>query len=903
MDLDIIPSNDMVKLVKNPYLSYCNINLKQDELNEFYFKNKKLFIISLPDNINHIQDKIYANYITIQDYEDIKSKIIVKQVSVLLLKNLQFMNLLIYLNISDLPQLFINLDNITEYFNNKSITESNILCISAINITSIALNSYIQLYDGLCTFNNYIYYYLLNDYMGKYDSEIMKKNRYALLNNMKETMYWESTYNCNLNITLGFYNRGFNLSLYQKLDKNIRKLLEKMNDKTNDNIDYLSMITKKQTYIDASFNNRYNKYSLYKIMESDSITKSELNIIFIKINKKREKYLLLCNLLITKEYCHLIINNKNILSYLQTQDDQGKTLLREYTPIFSYLISYAWLVLYTEESIKKTYTKQTDRYVFDIETASKLPYFPCIQSDPQTSPYLSLLVSKEILQGKENNLGVYHYYFPNIKYGVCDMATLQTRLNIFITGKSHIDIFKNINWTNIAISGSVIAACLPNVNPLMMNFMENNGEFDFNKYCDEYYNNSDIDVICNIESCFDYIKHIYDLKTQINKNIIEYNKLEEKVYINIEPFKTAVVFVNKQFITQYILPKTNMTLFDILLNIHETHVKQLFYEWYLKQKLLDNNIYKNTSQFKEPIYDIYFDVCSVDNLMIAFTDHLDKNDNTTTTKQKSTISSNTEYDKIIEHIKQVYEKSEINNNIEIDNNDKYENDIDQINIKNDKTIFTFVIKENIKFKITSNYLKRRLEVFKSKYDFFATVSRFHLPIVRAYITNNNVYILPSCITACMTMMNIDYKYFAGSKDPIEIINKYRSRGFGTYLNNNEKAKMIEYSNMILKWKELYKLNLNNQTAYNNFFGNIEYNAKLFRPLNSNYTIINNNEYIQITEQNINEIYKKIYGGKYDKISGVQNKIFKRTCINEYGFVSPIRKWLIMGCYEDPIKSG
>jgi hypothetical protein len=34
-------------------------------------------------------------------------------------------------------------------------------------------------------------------------------------------------------------------------------------------------------------------------------------------------------------------------------------------------------------------------------------------------------------------------------------------------------------------------------------------------------------------------------------------------------------------------------------------------------------------------------------------------------------------------------------------------------------------------------------------------------------------------------MNLDYKYFAGSQDPINIINKYRMRGFGCWLNMNE----------------------------------------------------------------------------------------------------------------------
>ena len=53
------------------------------------------------------------------------------------------------------------------------------------------------------------------------------------------------------------------------------------------------------------------------------------------------------------------------------------------------------------------------------------------------------------------------------------------------------------------------------------------------------------------------------------------------------------------------------------------------------------------------------------------------------------------------------------------------------------------------------------------------------------------------------MINLDYKYFSGSKDPIDIINKYRMRGFGTLLNEKEKIKLIEYSKNVQQWADFY----------------------------------------------------------------------------------------------------
>lgn len=39
-------------------------------------------------------------------------------------------------------------------------------------------------------------------------------------------------------------------------------------------------------------------------------------------------------------------------------------------------MSYGWLTMYLEESIKKTQITINDRFIFDIETANKLPHFP-----------------------------------------------------------------------------------------------------------------------------------------------------------------------------------------------------------------------------------------------------------------------------------------------------------------------------------------------------------------------------------------------------------------------------------------------------------------------------------------------------------------------------------------------
>ena len=48
----------------------------------------------------------------------------------------------------------------------------------------------------------------------------------------------------------------------------------------------------------------------------------------------------------------------------------------------------------------------------------------------------------------------------------------------------------------------------------------------------------------------------------------------------------------------------------------------------------------------------------------------------------------------------------------------------------------------------------------------------------------------------MTGLNIEYKYFAGVRNPTEIINKYMFRGFGVILNKFERNLMVEYNKSI-----------------------------------------------------------------------------------------------------------
>ena len=200
---------------------------------------------------------------------------------------------------------------------------------------------------------------------------------------------------------------------------------------------------------------------------------------------------------------------------------------------------------------------------------------------------------------------------------------------------------------------------------------------------------------------------------------------------------------------------------------------------------------------------------------------------------------------------------------------------------------------SFKLRIISAQLDHDLEIFPiKKDDFMSTVSQFHMPCVRAYYNGNNVYMTPSCISAHMTFMNIDYKYFASSKDPIEIINKYRMRGFGTWLNENEIKQFMKYSELVPFWQNLYSIQVHNKKSIESCLGPLELNHRLFYPRQFNFDLYTNQKIrpIPFEDPYVNVIINnKITRFEYylSRYSSVKNNINQKIICPDTGYVLPI----------------
>lgn len=712
-----------------------------------------------------------------------------------------------------------------------------------------------------------IYNYYLSD---------KKNNNYIdtdnLIKNLKTCDYWTKNDNLNFNVTSEFVNREFNnqktkYSIIQERNEkkeSIIKIVKKGNvdypinnepdnheniDNNNDDINKQSVEIKQ--YNSKKFNDlcesikfkeNGSKRSFNSIIDS-KYNNEFINNIFNNISNDKFKYNFINNLLVSKDYCHLVLNNKDLLIKL-------KSMFDIYSLTFKYTIGYAWLSLYLDECFTRINSKKTSRFSFDINTAHHLPIFPYLLTDLKQNPYLPVLINnKEIII--DNAYGI--SYIPDYNgYGVCNLETFKKRFNIFTSGDVNINPLNGLDWTNFAVSGSLIPACLQKTSPLLNNFIKKEQDTDkaFLKFIEEYYNDSDIDLMSNETSLYDFLKSVQTVYDLLKTNL---NATEKDC--KYEVVKNFAISISEHFFTDYLDDFNKFNNSQLKKEEFEAKVDNIIFKLYIYNKYIEvknivnkNLINKNVDTNNKFIAE-YFIPNSFENMTIYKVDS-NNYDNYST------------FDTEI-----LYKRNDINNNklSDIDN----------------KMVIKF--SENFRFKLFCKNTK--IEMFRVRdKDFYSTVSRFHFPCVRAYYQGDNVHILPSCISAMMTGLNIEYKYFAGIRNPNEIINKYMTRGFGVLLNKYEIDVWLKYNESNEnKYKNFKK---NNMALCGNIIGqknihNIVYNE------NTNTELQNNN-----TKHFDNDDLKKYYY----KCNNVIDPL-KMTTISQSGNINKYKQSFVDLCYD------
>lgn len=465
---------------------------------------------------------------------------------------------------------------------------------------------------------------------------------------------------------------------------------------------------------------------------------------------------LYCIMSVSKEFCHLTINNANIINTI------FRKILRYNKQYKSIIYTCLWYNMYymnKEENIYYSNTNAKLKYYsftnFDkrfILTLSNVQYFRLDKTDGiyyDTNPFGVIGINT-----RASNLDHIRYSFRNFTLnnhkhiGLYNNIKFKKRFNLFTYR-----LLDNISWDNTYICGSIIPACAIK-SPLEELCNLKSEAQNVQSYFKLFYDNSDVDIMI-YASKDEFSKKVKLMYYKIKDNYLQYNinsfvriavdntieKIKQKMAIGFYDchFKSNQSCLSKHIIIKilsyncHILPsdmsKINKQLSQYIQTLNELKKEK-------DSKVLDAYIkyfpkYNDTSTH---IIDIFFQTLHTQLILGIYTDNIIK--------------------------------------------------LKQVSIKNYNTKYHIIVPG-----------LRTFEVFRIFYrDPFYVVSRHHLPCVRALYHAGELYMLPSFLSACMTRMNIDYKYFTSKrgKSPMDIIHKYYHRGIGTFCTKKEKSVNKQY---------------------------------------------------------------------------------------------------------------
>ncbi len=747
--------------------------------------------------------------------------------------------------------------------------EEMVLVLPIFNISFLNLTNYIDNMIESTSFNKLYDTLIISDYYGdKKDKLVLKMKINNMIKTLEESYYWTFPYNCLMNLSKLFDKRQFNLKIvkYVNNSKHILDIIDQSKIKEN----YLQQIFNSKQYVDPSAILDKKGYKLFNKVHSCDYMNDDINKLFDSIDDY-QKYMMFSMLCCSKQYCHLIVNNKTMLIRM-------KSVIKENIALYKYLFGYAWIRFYFEETINRNYVKTTDMYIFDIDTATELPVFHYNILQPHENPYHTLLVAEKMINPELNIGGIVH---PNDKTKIiCNLSEFKQRMNIFISGNEKIDLFEgfDFNSNNTIITGSIMTACVQYSHPLINLFVNNITKNDinmlYNRFFDEYYYEADVDIAVYATNTFQFIDISRKIHEHLMLTICQHFDCDP-IHIKFELVQSTYLFVTSEMIEKNICNES-LKYDMVVANLNKPEIKKLFIPFaYIKleeenKKLMETYPYIVKDNYKE-VFEF-----SEDDIIIKLFDP-----QTFTTMKNVKLESDFTPDELDHCFDQVNEKKPTYEQREMMNGCGFTN--------------------NFKVKITCPHLSHDFEIFPNKKeDHMSLVANFHMPCVRAYY-NGNVYMTPSFITAHMTYMNIDYKYVAGNKDPLEIINKYRMRGFGTWLNNNEITTYIKYISDVPFWNNLFGVLPQNKKTYSKCLGSLQMNHKLFHPRRFNIDIITSpkarplpidnpyNENIKTQIYSMSEFYNKFYSyGAYYMCQCLEDTTINITD----GYIKPLNISLI-----------
>jgi hypothetical protein len=719
-------------------------------------------------------------------------------------------------------------------------------------LTKKQVRTYLNMYnDEPDNIKKYAEYLAIISYNQVYPEKFQVKKYFQKLLE-EQSSFWEDNYNCNITLNNIFIKRRFNYDSYSQkiLEKaGSNKLLAQMKSIKESDLNYLNELNRysEKEFLFKSGNN-------YWTGTQSVFTNQETIELYGQIPTEYLKYNFLCNMICSRTHCHLILNNLELLK-------MAKPIIEKYKLVFKYVIGYGWLTLRQEEISNRNKLKDNDRIIFDIDTASFLPIFPFSIDDINQNPYAGILLDDKLMNVKENCVSMNMIKNNYTKYyGLPDKETFKKRLNIFVNGQNKDGILSKIDWSKFVITGSAMTACGMKYNPLMDMFKTNaNGDLtdgDFSAFLFHYYNNSDIDILSTHDSIFDYLDAVDKLITLLSE---ESSATLEKTNVHIASIILSEEFMNIEMDELKKFMKDQTINVDWLKKNYENpNVKKYFYDKFYvpwKQDQINYILTNKPTMYETYVYTEYLKYLSSEDFRIYTLDY------------------------------------------EVDAEHQKKNDNEK-SIYNSSNILICKLSESIRFQVKSKNLNRSWEIFKSRNDqIFSTVGKFHMGFVRACWNGTTLLCTPSFISSMMLQMSTDYKYFASVRDPIEIINKYRSRGFGILLNDSERIHMAYYNSIKPeggenKWCDMYNVNIKNKQSIISMFGPKKTNDQIFKP-SKFFEGMPDDCFKNVEHQFVSDA-KEAFSSLY---SDETLELYKYKCITQSGYVNPLNREVIKRAYD------
>lgn len=278
-------------------------------------------------------------------------------------------------------------------------------------------------------------------------------------------------------------------------------------------------------------------------------------------------------LLLSTDSYTTLIKNDQIIEYL-------RPFMLKYMSIFNTVLSYTWTYFHINEVMTlREDLDSSNKFVFKINTANKLPFIPLCENSITSTPYLAYMSFTQTSEISRHLLGtIIVPDYPH--YGIATKEEFVERIPWYFGSTALHDI-----WSTCAITGSIIGACAQKKNIIAHNCVKAEYNDMSSKLFKEFYScyyNEPITVMIKANNTSDYINNFYSVIKKLYNNIEDDFDESDKIY-----HKELKIQVSKEKYKAYI-EKMPFNPGNENNAINSKNFKEYLYSLYIHEKTIYN---------------------------------------------------------------------------------------------------------------------------------------------------------------------------------------------------------------------------------------------------------------------------------------------------------------------------